>query len=102
MGLKLVWNCDGCGTGIEQDDATKSGECFKGYAESRMIVLEMRKANPEVFCAICLPHAEEYWDAKATLATNCLRELNGRIENHRKRFWASIPKSNVSNLVAVK
>lgn len=101
MTCKLVWTCDGgsCGRELKQEDIEASEREFAKWVPKDWNYAQTRQGNPEVFCAECREQAAEFWASKATTLVNCLREMQGRIEKHRNRFWnaaKSVPKPKLT------
>ncbi len=96
MGAKIVWTCDGCGTSIQDVDVKETNDVAMVYAKAQEQEYQLlRSVHPEVYCGNCRVRACEFWKAKEQAITNCSKEMQGRIENHRKRFWQGGAKTNV-------
>lgn len=95
MGMKITWHCDGCPRQIYQTDIEMSNQLYVEWAGKRGLDPASRQSNPEVYCDRCRGKAIEFWESKIAFVENCLKEMRGRIERHKNKFWCSTPKSNV-------
>jgi hypothetical protein len=80
--------CDSCGRELRQD----------GLAASNAAAIQFLATHPEaqgvmgeVWCAMCLPRAEQYWTEKLVVVREVMDVSRRRLENFRKQFWAQRP-----------
>ena len=95
MGMKVVFSCDGCSRQIQQADVEKTNALFLTWNSEP----GARQNNPEIFCERCRERAVEFWLSKVQMMDQCLREMRGRMEKHKNKFW-TMPKP--TNLVVMK
>lgn len=81
MGYQVVPICDGCGKKIE------AAEVLKSNAESVAYVIETKPENAslmqEIFCAVCVECAKEFWTEKLKM----LSEAVSKIERFKRAFF---------------
>ena len=90
MGIKVLFSCDGCQKQIQQTDVENTNMLFLTWNSEP----GARQNSPEIFCERCRERAVEFWMSKQQMLDQCLREMRGRMEKHKNKFWTT-PKSNL-------
>lgn len=84
----IVYRCDGCGRHLGEASAQKSQEAWAFAQEHN---------KGELFCAVCRPHAEKYWDEAPSIIQNANEQMQRTIRNHREKFFRERTLKKVEN-----
>ena|SRR3990167_6819521 len=94
--MPSVYFCDGCTKRMELGDEQFSMNEAIAWAQGTPEIakrLGWPQALVEKFCATCLPHAVDYWTAKADVLERAGKQFKSSIDNHRNSFFAQRKKS---------
>jgi len=86
MSYTVVYQCDGCGKKLNDDDFSST----QAVLQSK--ISEVNGQGPhiqEIFCPNCQPHSNEYWDLKLEILQQTAEVMNNRLSKHLKSFFVN-------------